>query len=642
MHKPAAAPQSPPRPQPVPSSGHTVGHVGPVASTRRRGWAFAILAGGLVFVLTSLAILERLGLPETVIDLVVPAAVAAAILVLGLTSRTMRISEFYLAGRRVPAVPNGMALAADWISGALFVGLAGTLFVIGGAGWSVAGWNIAGWSIAGWTGGFVLMAMLFAPCLDRSGALTVPDFLAARYGGRLVRVMGMAVLVAVSFLLLAGELAVIGFVASRFLGIGAHTAIVGALAVMVVCSLAGGMRALTWTQAALYLVLAAAFLTPLVLLSMESTAMPVPQIALADALADLRELLAGWPGAPFAQAGNSGVAAAAAGGPWDLATLVICLMIGTASLPHLLARFFTAPSPGEARRAAGWGLVFVALVLSAVPVYVVFAKLEIVGSIASAEIDALPEWVMRLGAQGLVRICGADAVSLEAIRQACTGLDLYYRNLAPADFALAPEAVVLALPQIAGMAVTLAAFLATGALAAALATANGLLLAIANSLAHDGFHRLAAPSATAARRLFAARLMLLVVATLAGYAALGGVTTLPGALTIALGLAAAGNFPALVLGIWWPRATAPGAVAGMAAGIAVALFFMLANTDGEAASAFGLGLEGLPGTLYGVATGFVVTFAVSLFTAPPGEVNRAFVETIHRRGSGVAIRDRAV
>lgn len=611
--------------------------MGPELRRRRRGWAFALIAFCLAFTLVALVLLERVGLPRAIVQLAVPAAVAAMWLALGFGSRTMRISEFYLSGRRVTALPNGMAIAADWLSGTLLLALAGAVYAFGDG---------AGLLIAGWTGGFVLLAVLLAPYLNRSGALTVPDFLAARYPGRLVRLMALAVLVAVSLPLLAAQLAAIGFIAPHFLAIPAEAAILAALAVMTLCSLAGGMRALTWTQGALFLVLAVAFLTPLALLSMEAYGVPVPQLALGEALTDLREMLAAMPREHFPVPGEPSLLPTGGSGPWQTATALAGLMIATASLPHLLARFLTAPSSREARRGAGWGLIFTALLLSAVPVYAVFARLGIIGAVVGVDLDALPDWVTRLGSQGLVRICGAGAASAEAIRTACTGLDSYYSQLALADFDLAPQAVVPALPEISGQMATTAALLSTGLLAAAAATANGLLLAIANSLAHDGYHRTAGPAATAARRLFVARLMLLLVAAFAGYAALGGAPMLARLVPAALALAAAGLFPALVLGIWWKRTTTAGAAAGMAAGIAVALFLLAGNgmASNEMASTgwlAGLGVAMTDG-LAGVATGFVVAIAASLFTAPPGESVGAFVEEIRRPGARMAIQDRAV
>ncbi len=335
------------------------------------------------------------------------------------------------------------------------------------------------------------------------------------------------------------------------------------------------------------------------------------------------------------------LAAAASTLPWPktggdaarIAGLLVCLCVGTACLPHTLTRFLTAPSAQQARRTAGWGFVFVALIVTAIPAYVLMTKLEMVRTLPGLPLDALPAWVHRLSVEGLVIICGVPAVLTEAIRTACAEIDSYYSALRLQDFALNPRAVVPAFSEILGLGGTFSDFLAIGVLAALFSAGNGLLLTIANSLAHNGFHRTLSPRATAARRLFVTRLVPLPVAELAAHVALAGVLVLPGLVTSALVLAAAVFFPALVLGIWWKRATA--AAAGMAAEIAVACALQMGVDMG-----FGAGI--LSAAPFGIAAEFMVAIVVSLVTAAPGSEATQFVNAIRRPTVDPALSDNAM
>ena len=468
----------------------------------------------------------------------------------------------------MPAFYNGMATGADWMSAASFVGMAGTLFLLGydGLAW-----------VLGWTGGFVLVSILIGPYLRKFGAYTVPDFLAFRYGGNFARGLGVLVLVACSFTYVTAQIYGTGIIASRFLGMPFEIAVFAGLVGILVCSMLGGMRAVTWTQVAQYIVLIIAYLTPIVILSTKKYGIPIPELTYGQAIADItareQQMLA------------SGLATVASlkphiqpfinYTPLNFFAIILCMMVGTASLPHILMRYFTTPSVRAARQSVAWSLLFIFLLYFSAPAYAAFSKLEVYTNVIGRDLTAIRPWIFNWGELGLVQICGKNASSIDAIVAACKAIAGHPGVVRLQDFIINTDVIVLSTPEIAGLPYVISGLVAAGGLAAALSTADGLLLAIANALSHDVYYKMIDPNAPTVRRLMVARVLLLVVAVVAAATA----ATKPGDILAMVGwafsLAMAGNFPALVMGVWWKRATATGAICGIIAGFGLCLFYLV-------------------------------------------------------------------
>jgi len=536
------------------------------------GRVYSIYTGGFLAFVILLAILEQVGVPDQIIGYFFVFFTIAVYAGIGYLSRTAQVSEYYVAGRKVPAFYNGMATAADWMSAASFIGMAGSLYAQGYDGLAF---------VLGWTGGYVLVAVLIAPYLRKFGAFTVPDFLGSRYGGDVARLCGIVVLFCCSFTYLVAQVYGTGLIASRFLGMGFETAVYVGLLGILVCSMLGGMRAVTWTQVAQYIVLIVAYLVPVVILSAQRTGVPVPQLMYGEiiqqitALETANSVAGGYlegvkPHAtPFIQMNMA-----------NFFALIFCLMIGTASLPHVLMRYFTTPSVREARKSVAWSLLFIFILYFTAPAYAAFAKLEIYQNVLGKDVSTLgavqllPEWVFIYAKLGLVKLCGVtNFATPEELFAACQAGGQTVLTLS--KFSLDSNALVIATPEIAGLPYVIAGLVAAGGLAAALSTADGLLLAIANALSHDIYYRMIDPHASTKRRLLVARALLVIAAVAAAYVA----STKPGGILAmvswAFSLAAAGLFPALVLGVWWKRTTSIGAVLGMASGFIVTAFYLV-------------------------------------------------------------------
>ncbi len=532
------------------------------------GRIYGFYTGGFVAFVLLLAVLEIIGVPNKILGYLFVFFTLAVYAIIGVLSRTAQVSEYYVAGRSVPAFYNGMATGADWMSAASFVGMAGTLFLLGydGLAW-----------VLGWTGGFVLVSILIGPYLRKFGAYTVPDFLSFRYGGNFARALGVIVLVACSFTYVTAQIYGTGIIASRFLGMQFEIAVFAGLVGILVCSMLGGMRAVTWTQVAQYIVLIIAYLTPIVILSTKIYGIPLPQLTYGHAIADItareQEMLA------------NGLAAAASlkphiqpfinYSPLNFFAIILCMMVGTASLPHILMRYFTTPSVREARQSVAWSLLFIFLLYFSAPAYAAFSKLEVYTNIIGRDLSAIRPWLFNWGELGLIQICGKNAVNIDAVIAACKAVAGHPGVVRLQDFVINTDVIVLSTPEIAGLPYVISGLVAAGGLAAALSTADGLLLAIANALSHDVYYKMIDPNAPTARRLIVARVLLLIVAVVAAATA----ATKPGDILAMVGwafsLAMAGNFPALVMGVWWKRTTSTGAVCGIIAGFGLCLFYLV-------------------------------------------------------------------
>jgi len=537
------------------------------------GKIYGLYTGGFFGFVVLLAILEQIGVPDQIIGYLFVFLTLAVYAVIGVLSRTMQVSEYYVAGRRVPAFYNGMATGADWMSAASFVGMAGSLFLLGYDGLAF---------VLGWTGGYVLVAIFVAPYLRKFGAYTVPDFLSERFGGNFARFLGVIVLVACSYTYVTAQIYGTGLIASRFLGMDFTVAVYVGLIGILLCSMLGGMRAVTWTQVAQYIVLIVAYLVPIIILSSQKYGIPLPQLTYGSAIQEIaaREQEMIQTGLATAAALKPHTTPFLTYDPLNYFGLIFCLMVGTASLPHILMRYFTTPSVREARVSVAWSLFFIFLLYFSAPAYAAFSKLEVYTQVIGQQLTAFAtdpslSWVITYGKLGLIKICGADAISPEAIVAACQKVANHPGLLRLQDFSINTDVIVLSTPEIAGMPYVIAGLVAAGGLAAALSTADGLLLAIANALSHDVYYKMIDRHAPTARRLFIARILLLVVAIAAAYTASTKPADILAMVSWAFSLAAAGLFPALVMGIWWKRANAAGAVMGIILGFGITLMYLV-------------------------------------------------------------------
>lgn len=592
------------------------------------GKVYAYYTGGFVLFTVILAILEQMGVPNKVIGYAFIFLTIAVYALIGVLSRTAEVSEYYVAGRVVPAFYNGMATGSDWMSAASFIGMAGTLYLMGYDGLAF---------VLGWTGGYVLVAVLLAPYLRKFGQFTVPDFLGARYGGNGARMVGVIVLITASFAYVVAQIFGVGIIASRFLGISFEMAVFVGLAGILVCSMLGGMRAVTWTQVAQYIILITAYLIPVTWMSVKLTGVPIPQLMYGQALEKIAVLEQS-----FGLVKGHASAFVNAKGEFNMTDainyfgLIACLMIGTASLPHILMRYFTTPSVKAARDSVGWSLFFIFLLYFTAPSYAAFAKLEVYSNVIGAQMTNLPAWLKLWGQVGLIGAC--DAANAADIYSICKGVKGNGDGILQlAEFKLHPDVIVLATPEIAGLPYVISGLVAAGGLAAALSTADGLLLAIANALSHDVYYRMIDPKADTKKRLVSSRVLLIMVAIVAAFVASTKPSTILAMVAWAFSIAASGLFPALVLGIWWKRTSNAGAIAGMIVGFGVCLFYLIGTQFYGMPLWFGI--KNISCGLYGIPAAFIVTYVVSLMTPAPSKEMQDFIDSIRVPKGDVALVD---
>ena len=596
------------------------------------GKIYSIYTGGFFGFVIILGLCEYFGMPNHMIGYGFVFLTIGVYAVIGVLSRTGDSGEYYVAGRTVPAFYNGMATGADWMSAASFIGMAGTLFLLGYDGLAF---------VLGWTGGFVLVAILIAPFLRKFGAYTVPDFFAARYEGNLPRFLAVVVLLACSFTYVVAQIVGTGLIAQRFLNMDFELAVYVGLGGILLCSMLGGMKAVTWTQVAQYIVLIVAYLIPVIWLSAKKYGIPVPQLTYGQALADIAALEKKMVADGLAVGLNMQTGAGLKPhttpfinySPANYFALILCLMVGTASLPHVLMRYFTTPSVRDARKSVAWSLLFIFLLYFTAPAYAAFAKLEVYSLIAKkTSIGDLPQWIYTWGNAELVSVCGKFAKIKADVIATCQAIAGHPGFLRHQDLGLNPDAIVISTPEIAGLPYVISGLVAAGGLAAALSTADGLLLAIANALSHDLYYKTISPmnrglrwiinglavlaalfglywlfakgnpifgiqrdillgivvagvlgisamvwskSDEVGKRLLVSRVLLLVVAAFAAATAATKPADIVGMVAWAFSLAAAGIFPALVLGVWWKGATRAGAITGMIVGFLLCLFYLV-------------------------------------------------------------------
>jgi cation/acetate symporter len=557
------------------------------------GKMYGTYTGGFIAFILLLALMEQMGVPNKILGYLFVFFTLAVYAIIGVMTRTAEVSEYYVAGRRVPAFYNGMATGADWMSAASFVGMAGTLFLLGydGLAW-----------VLGWTGGFVLVSILIGPYLRKFGAYTVPDFLSFRYGGNFARALGVVVLVACSFTYVTAQIYGTGLIASRFLGMQFELAVFAGLVGILLCAMLGGMRAVTWTQIAQYVVLIIAYLTPIVILSTKKYGIPIPELTYGQAIAEITAREQQMIATGLATVANlkPHIQPFINYSPLNFFAIIMCMMVGTASLPHILMRYFTTPSVREARQSVAWSLLFIFLLYFSAPAYAAFSKLEVYTNIIGANVGALKPWLFNWGELGLIQICGKNAANIDAIVAACKAIAGHPGVVRLQDFVINTDVIVLSTPEIAGLPYVISGLVAAGGLAAALSTADGLLLAIANALSHDVYYKMIDPNAPTMRRLTVARGLLVVVAVIAAATAATKPADILAMVGWAFSLAMAGNFPALVMGVWWKRTTATGAICGIIAGFGLCLFYLVTTRYFPGAGVKYFGMTSLTSPLTGL------------------------------------------
>jgi cation/acetate symporter len=544
--------------------------------------------------------------------------------IVGIANFTKRFDEYYVAGRKVPAFFNGMATGADWMSAASFISMAGAIWA--------TGYDYLAY-IMGWTGGYVILALFFAPYIRKFGQFTIPDFVAARFAERanLARVVAAVCAIVASFTYVTAQVVGVGLIMARFFNVDYNLGVFLGLAGVVLCSFLGGMKSITWTQVAQYIILIVAYLLPVTILSTRLTGFPVSEIMYGQALQEITRLEAAQniPSyiEPFKQtltnaswinsARQIGLTPPAPvsvpdwrGTPWEFLALTFCLMAGTVGLPHILIRYYTVPDPKQARMSVAWSLFFIYLLYFTAPAYAAFSRWEVLQNVVGQPIASLPSWVEAWTTVGAGRVAPvltiADATSLGGNGDGI---------LQFGEFRISPDLIVLATPAIAGLPYTVSALVAAGGLAAALSTADGLLLVIASAVSHDIYAKVINPNASYGRRFLVSRVMILVGAALAALAALPQLALIAQMVSWAFSFAAATFFPVILLGIFWKRANANGAIAGMVGGLLVTIIYMANNYVDPRFNV--LGLSHLSSGIFGMIVNFSLTIGVSLATAPP-------------------------
>ncbi len=596
------------------------------------GRVYGLYTLGFLGFVILMAILEAAGVPNTIIGWLFVAFTVVIYALIGVLSRTMDSGQYYVAGREVPAVFNGMATAADWMSGASFIAMAGGIYL--------KGYPYMAF-LVGWTGGYVLVASLIAPFLRKFGCYTVPDFIGTRYGGNLARLCAVVILVVASFTYVTAQITGTGIVASRALQIPFELGVWIGLAGILFCSMLGGMRAVTWTQVAQYIVLIVAYLIPVFWMSNKLGYGLIPHFAQFDAVSRVQELealhgvKALMPTAE-AQAEAGKLAALKVGindasttpmAKWKFFTLVLCMMAGTASLPHVLMRYFTTASVKAARQSVGYSLLFICLLYLTAPALATFTKLSLLDPTAAtsiigksvADVSQL-EWIQKWSSVGFLKIVDGNGDGLIQIN----------------EFFMKGDIVVLATPEMAGLPYVISGLVAAGGLAAAMSTADGLLLAIANALSHDLYYKIIDPKADTKTRLIVARVLLLVVGAAGAFVASMGLTSILGAVAWAFCFANSGLFFPLVLGVWWKRANRAGAVAGMIGGfLSGAIYLYQVQFNGMTPW---LGIDGLRFGMIGMPVSLILMVVVSLMTEEPDAETQKMVDEI-RVPSGKTVID---
>ena len=532
-------------------------------------------------------------------------------------SRAGSTKEFYVAGGGVSPLANGMATAADWMSAASFISMAGLISFMGYDG-SVY--------LMGWTGGYVLLALLLAPYLRKFGKFTVPDFIGERYYSRTARLVAVFCALLVSFTYVAGQMRGVGVVFSRFLEVDITTGVIIGMIIVLFYAVLGGMKGITYTQVAQYCVLIFAFMVPAIFISFQMTGNPIPQLGFGSRGTDGLYLLEKLNGLStelgFSEYTNGSKSTL------DVFAITAALMVGTAGLPHVIVRFFTVKKVRDARKSAGLALLLIAVLYTAAPAVSVFARLNLIQTVSGQPYAQMPQWFSNWEKTGLL---GFDDKNAD-------GLIQYAADPAINELRVDQDIMVLANPEIANLPAWVIALVAAGALAAALSTAAGLLLVISSSVSHDLIKSVFKPDISDKHELIAARLSAVGAVVVAGYFGINPPGFVAAVVALAFGLAAASFFPAIILGIFYKKMNKEGAVAGMVVGISLMLFYMLKFKFGlfdggrsavvalQAKWWFGISPEGFG--FVAMIVNFAVSLIISIFTPEVPEEVQEIVENI--------------
>jgi len=526
-------------------------------------------------------------------------------------SKAGSTNEFYIAGKGVNPIANGMATAADWMSAASFISMAGIISFIGYDG-SVY--------LMGWTGGYVLLALLLAPYLRKFGKFTVPDFIGDRYYSNVARTVAVFCALIVSFTYIAGQMRGVGIVFSRYLEVDINSGVFIGMGIVLFYAILGGMKGITYTQVAQYCVLIFAFMVPAIFISIQMTGNPIPQLGFGSQSADGVYLLDKLNGL-HEELGFSEYTSGSKS-TLDVFLITAALMIGTAGLPHVIVRFFTVKKVSDARKSAGWALLFIAILYTTAPAIAVFARTNLIETVSEKEYSTMPYWFKKWEDTGLLKY---DDKNEDNIIQ-------YLGDEQLNELTIDKDIMVLANPEIAQLPNWVIALLAAGAIAAALSTAAGLLLVISSSISHDLIKRMVKPDISDKGELIAARISAFFAVLLAGYFGINPPDFVAATVALAFGLAAASFFPAIVLGIFYKKMNKEGAISGMLIGILSMLFYMTKFKFGWFGGGgpedwwFGISPEGF-GTI-AMLINLIVSITVSNFTSQPPEKIIKLVENI--------------
>lgn len=535
-------------------------------------------------------------------------------------SRAGSTKEFYVAGGGVSPLANGMATAADWMSAASFISMAGLI--------SFMGYDGAVY-LMGWTGGYVLLALLLAPYLRKFGKFTVPDFIGDRYYSNTARTVAVICAIIVSFTYVAGQMRGVGVVFSRFLEVPIDVGVYIGMALVFFYAVLGGMKGITYTQVAQYCVLIFAFMVPAFFISFQLTGNFLPQLGFGGTMSDgtylldkLDQLHVELGFAEYTSGSKSMI---------DVFAITMALMVGTAGLPHVIVRFFTVARVKDARISAGWALLLIAILYTTAPAIGAFARTNLINTVSNKEYSAMPEWFSNWEKTGLIKFEDKNA----------DGRIQYVADKNANELTIDRDIIVLANPEIANLPNWVIALVAAGGLAAALSTAAGLLLVISSAVSHDLIKKQIKPNISEKEELLWARIGAAAAVVVAGYFGINPPGFVAAVVALAFGLAAASFFPAIILGIFDKRMNKEGAISGMVVGITLMLFYMIKYKLGGFGGGtpedwwFGISPEGF-GTI-AMIVNIIVSFAVSRATAAPPEEVQEMVENIrYPRGAGAA------
>lgn len=523
---------------------------------------------------------------------------------IGWQSRVRDTKGFFVADQGIPSLANGAATAADWMSAASFISMAGIISFLGYDG-SIF--------LMGWTGGYVLLALLLAPYLRKFGKYTVPDFVGDRYYSNVARLVAVIAAIFVSMTYVAGQMRGVGIVFSRFLQVDINTGVIIGMVIVAFFAILGGMKGITWTQVAQYGVLIVAYLIPAIAISWHLTGNPIPQLSFtfSDIVDKLNTIHTDLGFKPYTQPfANKPMI--------DVLFFTIALMVGTAGLPHIIVRFYTVPDVRAARWSAGWALLFIAILYTTAPALASFARYNLIDSLNNKTVTEIQQldWATKWKNTGLLKFDDKNK----------DGRFQLTPDKKTSEIDIDRDIVVLSTPEVAKLAPWVIALVAAGGLAAALSTASGLLLVISSSVAHDVYYRMIDPGATEAKRLFVGRIMVGIAIAIAGYFGINPPGFVAEVVALAFGLAAASFFPVIILGVFDKRTNREGAIAGMIVGLVVTTVYVCSVKFGGMQPWFGISAEGF-GTV-GMLLNFIVTLVVSRLTPPPPADVQALVEDL--------------